>query len=299
MNKAIFVIFVMFISYIDVASQPGFGTDFLEIASNRLGVVNDTQTKADSSKKAFSKVCPIDSSPAAKKILTEYGAIFVASGNVDAPPTCQFRGDAEVAAFQEKLKTSIVPIDGNMLRLQKPAAESLNAAIVDALSHGLTIRALDGSIAGGRNYSDTLRLWNSRLDPALQFWVARGRISAEEAASFTQLPLEQQITKVMEWEEQGMRFGTNRRSSIFASTAPPGASQHLSLLAIDIASMGPTVVTLMNDHGWFQTVVGDRGHFTYLGLTEKELPGRGLKALDIGATRYWVPNIASDMVSNP
>jgi hypothetical protein len=67
------------------------------------------------------------------------------------------------------------------------------------------------------------------------------------------------------------------------------------LIAIDIAPpLTPTVVALMNSLGWYQTVKGDRPHFTYLGLAEKELPGRGLKALLFEGTQYWVPNIAPD-----
>lgn len=300
MNRFAIGIFALCFWHSGALAQPGIGSDFLDVASSRVAAVGGSSQGTGVPRIEFKKVCPFENNSAARKILLEYGAMFVVSDKIIPPPTCRFQNDAQVAAFQAKLKTSVVPIDGNMIRLQQAAAESLNAVIVNALSQGFTVRALDGDIAGGRNYSDTVRLWNSRFEPALRFWVARNRIPADQANSFGQLPLDQQIEKVIDWESQGMRFGTGRGSSIFASTAPPGASQHLALVAIDIASpLTLALVALMNSHGWFQTVKGDRPHFTYLGLTEKELPGRGLKALDLGGTRYWVPNISSDAVPNP
>jgi hypothetical protein len=72
------------------------------------------------------------------------------------------------------------------------------------------------------------------------------------------------------------------------------------LIAIDIAPpLTPSVIAVMNSHGWYQTVKGDRSHFTYLGLTEKELPGRGLKAILFDGIMYWVPNIFPEPAANP
>jgi hypothetical protein len=300
MNKACIVIFVLLLTASTVAAQPGVGADFLDVLSNRAVVSVGKASRSKTSGSSFDLVCPINVSTVAKRLLSEYGAMFVASEELVSPPTCRFQNDAEVTAFQSRLTTSFVIVIGVQMQFQKAAAESLNAVIVEALKQWIRIRPLDGAIAGGRSYSDTVRLWNSRFEPALRYWVGRKRIPMDEAAAVTQMTLEQQVGKVMEWEAQGMRFGTNRGSSIFASTAPPGASQHLSLIAIDVAPpVTPTLIALMNSHGWFQTVKGDRPHFTYLGFKEKELPGRGLKALLFEGTQYWVPNISSDNAANP
>jgi hypothetical protein len=289
--------FLFIVCAVSIATaQPGVGADFFDIVSNRTAAAD----KKAASQDRLEKVCPIDKSPVAKRVLTEYGAMFVASETVVPPPTCRFKDDAEVAAFQSKLATSFAIVGGTQLTFQKAAADALNAAITDAAAQGIRMRPLDGAIAGGRSYADTVRLWNSRFEPALRFWTGRKRISMEDAAAIAQMPLEQQIEKVIEWETEGMYFGTGRLGSIFSSTAPPGTSQHLSFIAIDIAPpLTPAVIALLNSHGWFQTVKGDKPHFTYLGLTEKELPGRGLKALLYNGTRYWIPNVSADVPANP
>ena len=296
MNRAFTVIFLLVLSTVSTTAQSVVGADFLDVISGRAAAKAEKVSKR---KNDFEKVCPIDKSSFAKKVLSEYGAMFVTSDKVISPPTCRFLDDGEVASFQSKLNMNSVVVHGIQMQLQKAAADALNAVVADAVGQGIRIRTLDGAIAGARSYSDTVRLWNSRFATALRYWSGRRRISPEEAEAIIEIPLEQQVERVMAWESQGMMFGTNRRSSIFASTAPPGASQHLSLIAIDIAPpLTPTVIALMNAHGWFQTVKGDKPHFTFLGLTEKELPGRGLKALIFDGTLYWVPNI-SDSEVNP
>ena len=295
MNKTCAAIFILLLTDLSAAAQTAIGADFLDVISSRSTASTET-----SSTGKRELLCPIDKSLVAKTVLSQYGAVFVASEKVMPPPTCRFLNEADVTAFQSKLGTEFVVLNGVQMQFQKAAAESLNAALIEALAQGIRMRPLDGPIAGGRSYADTVRLWNSRFQPALRFWVGRRRITMEEAASAIEMPIDQQIEKVIEWEAQGMNFGTNRNGSIFASVAPPGASQHLSLIAIDIAPpLTPSLIALMNSHGWFQTVKGDKPHFTYLGLTEKELPGRGLKALMFEGTRYWVPNMLSDSTVNP
>jgi len=164
----------------------------------------------------------------------------------------------------------------------------------------VAIVPLDGSIAGGRTYADTVRLWNSRLDPALKYWVRRGMISAEEEDLARSMSVDKQVEQVIEWELHGFWFGTNKNASIFASTAPPGVSQHLALMALDIAPpITPEKRALMNANGWYQTVKGDVSHFTYLGVPESVLPSRGLKAVLMNGTIYWIPNILDPPVGSP
>jgi hypothetical protein len=300
MNRVCVGVFIFILAVLSVAAQPAVGVDFFQVISSRSSASAETVSTSKTSKDKFNQVCPVDKNPAAKKVLTEYGAMFVASDKIVSPPTCLFRSDEEVATFQSGLTTGLVVINGVQFQFQKAAAESLNAAIADGLVQGIRIRPLDGTIAGGRNYSEAVRLWNSRFQPALKYWVAHEKISPDEASTVSAMTTDQQVEKVIVWEESGMSFGTNLKGSIFASTAPPGASQHLSLIAIDIAPpMTPSVMALMNSHGWYQTVKGDRSHFTYLGLTEKELPGHGLKAILFDRIMYWIPNIFTEPTANP
>ena len=44
-------------------------------------------------------------------------------------------------------------------------------------------------------------------------------------------------------------------------------------------------------HGWFQTVLSDLPHFTFLGLNEDELPGRGLKRIEVHTQVFWIPDV--------
>ena len=112
-----------------------------------------------------------------------------------------------------------------------------------------------------------------------------------------QVDLEKKIEKILEWESQGIYFSPDRTRSILTSTAPPGTSQHLALLAFDVVEFrNPPVRATLNKNGWFQTIVDDPAHFTYLGLPESELPGRGLIAVAKGGHQYWIPHLPSRAV---
>jgi hypothetical protein len=76
------------------------------------------------------------------------------------------------------------------------------------------------------------------------------------------------------------------------SVAPPGTSQHLSMLAIDIAEFNDARTReIMASHGWFQTVISDLPHFTYLGVDEAALPDLGLKKVLNGDRGFWIPDL--------
>ena len=80
--------------------------------------------------------------------------------------------------------------------------------------------------------------------------------------------------------------------SIIYSVAPPGASQHLSMLAFDVAEFNePQVRKIMSEHLWYQTVVSDLPHFTYLGIAEADLEGAGLPPVTHLDRIFWVPAI--------
>ena len=244
----------------------------------------------------FEKFCPVATDEIARRVLQSYGAIFVASDAVRLPTTCVFKGESDVLAFQKKLQRRQLEIKGARIDLQSAASIALEAALTEATTVGSSITPLDGAIAGGRSYGDTLMLWNSRVFPAIEFWIKRGRLPVEARDEIARLDLRNKILKILEWESQGIFFSTGRTRSILTSTAPPGTSQHLSLIAFDVTEYwNPDVRVALNRNGWFQTVIDDPPHFTYLGYAESELPSRGLIAIAKGGQVYWVPNMPSEI----
>jgi hypothetical protein len=250
--------------------------------------------------KAFKKrkinietVCP-PSDPVARRILEEYGAIFVANKKVTPPPVCVFTNEEQVTKFQDDagFKAEIIGFDE--VELQPEALKQLNKAREEAQKEGLDITPRDGAEAGRRNYDDSVRLWNSRFEPALDYWLSKGRLTQAEVTRLRSLPLAQQVAEVLELEKIGIYFSKDLSKSILYSIAAPGASQHIAMLAFDVNEFGnPRVREIMARHGWFQTVLSDLPHFTFLGLKEKDLPKHGLRSLEINGQTFWIPNVAS------
>ena len=64
------------------------------------------------------------------------------------------------------------------------------------------------------------------------------------------------------------------------------------MLAFDVKEYENLRVRLiMERNGWFQTVISDLPHFTFLGLPEVQLRSRGLKSVQRNGHKYWVPDI--------
>lgn len=226
-----------------------------------------------------------------RRVLREYGAVFLASGEVLPPPACIFSSAAEVALFQAEAQTRTADIGGARVELQTAAMRALLFACEEARAAGLSITPRDGAEAARRNYADTVRLWQSRLLPALEHWARRGRLTSTEAARLRRLPLREQVGAVLELEGRGLLCGKGFAKSILHSVAAPGASQHLSLLAFDVSEFAEARVRrILARHGWFRTVRDDAPHFTYLGLPEALLPSRGLKRFAGNGGEFWVPD---------
>ena len=277
---------------VNILAQPA-PANFIDLVLKRLSGYGSGSNEMLISPESISKFCAVDKSPLAKRVLTEYGAIFAAANEVQLPGVCIFPDERAVREFRSKLKTKTAVIDEVEIELQEVAMNSLFLVADDAKTVGIKIIPLDGSIAAGRTYFDTVRIWYSRFDPALKYWIARGKIATDDEAALRALPLEKQMEKVIEWESRGLLFGTGHALSIFSSTAPPGTSQHLSLLAFDVARFpSEKLIAIFNSHGWFQTVKGDPQHFTYLGLSESDLPGRGLRSMYYDGIKYWLPNVS-------
>jgi hypothetical protein len=229
--------------------------------------------------------------PVARRILNEYGAVFFASGGATPPPVCIFAGAEEVETFQRAARAEAQEIDGVSIELQPAAMRALLAARAEAQAEGLDVTPRDGSESARRGYADTVRLWNSRLLPALEYWRAQGRLTDEEAERVRRLPVREQVGAVLELERAGVYFSKDFSKSILHSVAAPGASQHLSLLAFDAAEYADgDVRRILARHGWFRTVRSDCPHFTYLGLPESRLPAHGLKRVETRDGEFWVPN---------
>lgn len=238
-------------------------------------------------------ICP-PSDPVSRRILEEYGAIFVANKKVTPPPVCIFSNEEQVTKFQDAAGFEAEVIGYDEVELQPQALKKLNKAREEAQKEGLDITPRDGAEAARRNYEDSVRLWNSRFEPALDYWLSQGRLTTEQVARLRSLPLSQQVAEVLELEKTGIYFSKDLSKSILYSIAAPGTSQHIAMLAFDVNEFeNPRVREIMAKHGWFQTVLSDLPHFTFLGLKEKDLPKHGLRSVEINGQVFWIPNVAA------
>lgn len=238
-------------------------------------------------------ICP-PADPVARRILEEYGAIFVADKKVVPPPVCIFSNETQVTRFQEQAGYQAEFISYDHVELQPAALKQLLKAREDAQKEGLDITPRDGAEAARRNYEDSVRLWNSRFEPALEYWLGQGRLTAEQVERLKGLPLSQQVAEVLELEKSGIYFSKDLSKSILYSIAAPGTSQHIAMLAFDVNEFdNPRVREILAKHGWFQTVLSDLPHFTFLGLKEKDLPKRGLRSVEVNGQVFWIPNVQS------
>ena len=244
-------------------------------------------------KRKLDSICP-PSDPVARRILEEYGAIFLADKKVLPPPVCIFTTEEQVEKFQNEAGFTTEFMSYDDVELQPEALKHLLKAREEAQKEGLDITPRDGAEAARRNYEDSVRLWNSRFEPALEYWLGQGRLNREQVDRLKSLPLRQQIAEVLELEKAGIYFSKDLSKSILYSIAAPGTSQHIAMLAFDVNEFeNPRVREIMAKHGWFQTVLSDLPHFTFLGLKEKDLPKHGLRSVEVNGQVFWIPNVPS------
>ncbi|HEY8561454.1 MAG TPA: hypothetical protein VIL74_13850 [Pyrinomonadaceae bacterium] len=253
---------------------------------------------------SLSEICDLNE-PVANRVFREYGAMFVGRDEVFAGfrlingddkikffVNCVFQDEREVSSYQTSIRTKSATVGGTPIELREDAMAALFDAIEDAKKQGLQITPRGGSIAAKRSYQDTVRLWNSRFLPALDFWVGKGRISRRESESAKTFGIQEQVKRVLAWEDKNLWFSKDLSKSILYSVAAPGASQHIFMLALDVEQYAnPRVRKILAEHGWFQTVLSDAPHFTYLGVDEDELPELGLEAKFIGGQKFWIPKM--------
>ncbi len=226
-----------------------------------------------------------------QKLLKEYGALFVARGGATPPTTVVFKSEAEVSAFQNSLQKSKENIGGFDVELQSAAMKGLQDAIAEAKQNNLKITPR-GADSARRDYAATVELWASRVNPAFVNYVGKGKIPQSEADRIKALPPFEQVSEIFKFEAQGMFFSKDLSKPIMYSVAPPGTSQHLSMLALDVEQFSNAKVReILARHGWFQTVVSDQPHFTFLGVPESQLTGLGLKKVTDNGQVFYVPNL--------
>jgi len=231
----------------------------------------------------------------ARRVLHDYGAMFLASEAVMPPPVCVFPDEVSVSRFQKAAGRAAATINDAVIELQPAAMSALLRARAMARAEGLDISPRDGAEAARRNFADTVRLWNSRFFPALDHWTDAGRLAASQTAAMQALPIIQQVAAVLELEKEGIFFSKDFSKSVLYSIAAPGTSQHIAMLAFDVNEfLEARIREIMARHGWFQTVLSDLPHFTFLGLAETDLPSQGLKLVEVNQQKFWIPDTGQD-----
>jgi hypothetical protein len=183
-------------------------------------------------------------------LLRAYGAVFVNQDvKIKLPQKAIFADEQETQDFQATL--TMDHIDGtNDCYLQKSAADALNKA-----------RSLQKiPLKSGYGSGDCTRTFNTNL----RFWHKYAN--------------NQVLAKVKQGKE----------TKILGVVAPPGTSQHLWGLAIDLRVGSKEQRKALNQNGWFQTVANDVPHWTYVGLSEENLPLFGFKKQVVRGITYWV-----------
>jgi hypothetical protein len=253
----------------------------------RPEVKDDIKPPPANSKPDASNV--VSGDPVSRRIYADYGAILKAQNGSTPPPTMIFANENDCANWQSTVGTQTENIGGISIQLQISAMKDLQIAREEAKQKGVDITPR-GSDAARRSYADTVRLWTSRVSPGLEHWVKKGRLDSAAATRIRSLSQSEQVGEILKLESQGMNFSTDFSKSILYSVAAPGSSQHLSMLALDVNQHDNSKVReILARHGWFQTVVSDLPHFTYLGVQENQLSALGLRKKSDGGRTFWTP----------
>jgi hypothetical protein len=236
-------------------------------------------------------ICP-PGDVVARRVLHDYGAMFVGADTVLPPPLCVFTSEDDVERFQNDAGWAAGTFGEAVIELQPAAMTALLQASQVARKQGLKISPRDGAEAARRSYADTVRLWNSRFLPALDHWTRADRLSQSDAQRLRHLPIQDQVPEVLELEKEGIFFSKDLSKSVLYSIAAPGTSQHIAMLAFDANEFqNRKVREILAQHGWFQTVLSDLPHFTFLGLAEADLTNRGLKSVEVDGQTFWIPDV--------
>ncbi len=183
-------------------------------------------------------------------LLRAYGAAFVNQNpEVQLPQKVVFANEQETKAFQSTLTMGKVNGTNNCY-LQKAAAEALNQAKAQL---AIPLKSGYGASDCTRNFATNLKFWRKYAN-------------------------DKTLARVQQGEE----------TKILSTVAPPGASQHLWGLAIDLRVANEAQKQTLNQYGWFRTVENDVPHWTYVGLPPEQLAELGFKNKLVRGVNYWV-----------
>ncbi|PMB53210.1 peptidase M15 [Fischerella thermalis CCMEE 5201] len=183
-------------------------------------------------------------------LLRAYGAAFVNHNpEVQLPSKVLFKDDKETKEFQTTLTMGKVNGTNNCY-LQKAAADALNQAKAQ-VSIALKSGYADSDCT--RSFAANVRFWRKYANDKTLARVQKG-----------------QETKIL------------------GTVAPPGASQHLWGLAIDLRVSSEAQRQALNQNGWFRTVEYDVPHWTYIGYPPDKLGDLGFQNKVIGGISYWL-----------
>ncbi|WP_071191117.1 D-alanyl-D-alanine carboxypeptidase family protein [Trichormus sp. NMC-1] len=182
-------------------------------------------------------------------ILRAYGTVFInQQPEIKLPPKVILDNEQQTQEYQGNLRVDLV--EGTTeCYLQKAAAEAFNKA------RHLQKIPLKSGYSGDctRSFATNLRFWQKYTNS-------------------------QTLSQVQQGKE----------TKILGTVAPPGTSQHLWGLAIDLRVSSAAQRQALNQNGWFQTVENDLPHWTYLGWNEEDLPKFGLRNKTVNGITYWV-----------
>jgi LAS superfamily LD-carboxypeptidase LdcB len=183
-------------------------------------------------------------------LLRQYGAAFInISPNIKLPPKILLANDQETKSYQATLAMGAVN-SGRNCYLQKGAADALNNSIKQA---NFYLKSGSGNGDCTRSYETNLRFWQKYANNSTLEEVKKGK-----------------------------------QTAILGVVAPPGASQHLWGLAVDLRVSTQAQRQALNQNGWFQTVENDVPHWTYLGLAEDSLSQWGFRKKIVRGIVYWL-----------
>ena len=247
--------------------------------------------------KRLHDLAALPATPVERRLLAEYGAVLITRAT--PPPTILFADAREVEEFQLSLPVKRTRLGEYEMELQAEALEALRLAADDTIGQGMSLSARAAD-SGRRSYEETVSLWSRNVGRGLLHWQELGRVDTARAEWIQSLSPVEQVSVILEMEERdGVYFGTFFNRSILYSVAAPGASQHLSMLAFDVAEYRDAgVEQALNRRGWHRTVLHDLPHFTYLGYGVETLPGLGLRPVvqeyDGFSCRYWLPDLGQN-----
>ncbi|WP_315787712.1 D-alanyl-D-alanine carboxypeptidase family protein [Fischerella sp. JS2] len=183
-------------------------------------------------------------------LLRAYGAAFVNhNSEVQLPSQVLFKDEKETKEFQATLTMGKVNGTNNCY-LQKAAADALNQAKAQV---SIPLKSGDADSDCTRSFAANVRFWRKYAN-------------------------DKTLTRVQQGQE----------TKILGTVAPPGASQHLWGLAIDLRVSSEAQRQALNQNGWFRTVEYDVPHWTYIGYPPDELGDLGFQNKVIGGISYWL-----------